>query len=106
MAVDVLEHHNRVIDDKTHRDRQRHQRQIVEAVAQHVHDRESADKRQRHGDARDYCRPQAAQENEDDRHDESDGEQQRKLNVGDGGADRLRAVAQYLDLHCRRDRRP
>ena len=105
MAVDVLEHDDRVVDDKANRDRQRHQRQIVEAVAQHVHDRESADKRQRHGDARDYCRPQAAQENEDNRHDESDGEQQCKLNVGDGSADRLRAVAQHLDLDRRRDGR-
>ena len=35
MAMDVLEHDDRVVDDKTDRDRQRHQRQIVEAVAQH-----------------------------------------------------------------------
>ncbi len=105
MAVDVLEHDDRVVDDKTDRDRQRHQRQIVEAVAQHIHDRESADERQRHGDARDYCRPQIAQEYEDHHHDESDGEQQRELNVGDRGADRLRAVAQDLDLDRWRDRR-
>ena len=105
MAVDVLEHDDRVVDDKTNRDSQRHQRQIVEAVAQQVHDRESADQRQRHSDARDYCGPQATQEDEDHHHDEGDGEQQRELNVGDRGADRLRAVAQHLDLDRRRDRR-
>src|SRR5205823_5911219 len=78
---------------------------IVEAVAQHVHDREGADERQRHGDTWDHRRPQAAQEDEDDHHNESDGEQQRELNVGDRGAERLRAVAQHLDLDRRRDRR-
>ena len=33
MAADVLDHHDGVVDDKAGGDRQRHQRQVVEAVA-------------------------------------------------------------------------
>ena len=105
MAVDIFEHDDRIVDDKADRDRQRHQRQIVEAVAEHVHHGEGTDKRQRHGNARDYRRPQAAQENENDHHNKCDSEQQGELNVGDRGADRLCAVAQDLDLDGRWDRR-
>ena len=53
VARDVLEHDDRVVDDEAGRDRQRHQRQVVEAVAQQIHDAERADQRHRHGDARD-----------------------------------------------------
>ena len=52
-ARDVLGHHDGVVDDEARRDRERHQRQVVEAVAEQVHDAEGADERQRHGDARD-----------------------------------------------------
>ena len=37
IARDVLEHHNRIIDNESRRNRQRHQRQVVEAIAQQVH---------------------------------------------------------------------
>ena len=46
----------------------------------------------------------AAQEHEDHRDHERDGEQQGQLHVLDGGADRLRAVAQDVDVHARRHR--
>ena len=35
MAMDVLEHHDRIVDDEADGDGQRHQGEIVEAVAQH-----------------------------------------------------------------------
>ena len=66
MAHDVLEHHDGVVDDEADRDRQRHQREVVEAVADQVHQRAGAEQRQRHRDARDDRRPEAAQEDEDD----------------------------------------
>ena len=44
---DVLEHDDRVVDDEADRERERHQRQVVEAVAQQVHRRERADDRGR-----------------------------------------------------------
>ena len=37
---DVLEHHDRVVDDEADRERQRHQRQVVEAVVEQIHHRE------------------------------------------------------------------
>ena len=37
VAGDVLQHDDGIVDDEAGRDRQRHQRQIVEAVAQQVH---------------------------------------------------------------------
>ena len=37
VARDVLQHHDGVVDDEAGGDRQRHQRQIVEAVAQQIH---------------------------------------------------------------------
>ena len=55
---DVLDHDDGVVDHESDRDRQRHQRQIVEAVTEFVKHREGADQRQRHGDRRDNRRPE------------------------------------------------
>ena len=46
IARDVLDHHDGVVDDEAGRDGERHQREIVEAVTQHVHHGEGADQRQ------------------------------------------------------------
>ena len=37
VPVDVLQHHDRVVDDEADREDERHHRQVVEAVAEHVH---------------------------------------------------------------------
>ena len=71
VAGDVLGHDDGVVDDEARRDGERHQRQVVEAVAEQVHHAERADERQRHGDAGDDGRAQVAQEDEDDDHDEA-----------------------------------
>ena len=52
MAHDVLDHDDGIVDHEADRDRQRHQREVVEAVAQLIEHREGADQRQRHGDRR------------------------------------------------------
>ena len=65
MAGDVLDDDDGIVDDETGGDGQRHERQIVEAVAEQVHPTEGADQRDRHGDARDDRRAQAAQKKED-----------------------------------------
>ena len=71
MAGNVLQHDDGVVDDEAGRNRQRHQRQIVEAEAQQIHRAERADDRHRHGDAGDRGGAQIAQEDEDDeRHQE------------------------------------
>ena len=74
VARDVLDHHDRVVDDEADGDRQRHQRQVVEAVAEHVHDRERADRATAAPRPRDHRRPELPQEQEDDADDQRDRE--------------------------------
>ena len=54
VAHDVLEHHDGVVHHEADRQRERHQREVVEAVAEQLHDRERADDRQRQRQARDH----------------------------------------------------
>ena len=100
----VLDDDDGIVDDKANRDRQRHQRQIIEAVAELVEHTKGADQRQRHGDGRDNRRPKIPQEQKDHHDDQCDTEQQRELHVADRGADRLRAIGQDRYFDRRRDR--
>ena len=43
VAHDVLDHHDGVIDHESDRDGEAHERQIVDAVAEPIHDRKGAD---------------------------------------------------------------
>jgi hypothetical protein len=104
MAIDVLQHDDGVVDDEADRDGEAHQREIVDAEAEHVHHRESADQGERHGDAGNDRRPEIAQEEEDHHDDETDGQRQGELHVVHRGADRRRPVGQDIDLDHRRDR--
>ena len=99
VADDVLEHHDGVVDDEAHGERQRHQREVVDRVAQHVHDHERADDGHGQGQARDDGRRDVPQEEEDDQDDEGDGEEQGELHVVHGVADRDRAVVEDAELH-------
>ena len=69
---DVLQHHDRVVDDEPDRQHHRQQRQRVDREAEHVHERERADQRHRDRHERDDRRAQASQEEEDHQHDEQD----------------------------------
>ena len=51
VADDVLEHDDRVVDDEADRERQREEREVVEAVAEQRHRRERADERERQREA-------------------------------------------------------
>ena len=104
MPCDVLDLDDGVVDHESDRDRQRHQREIVERVAHFIEHREGPDQRQRHGDGRDDGRPEIAQEYEDDHDDECYRQQQRELHVGDRCADGLRAIGNDVDLDGGRDR--
>jgi hypothetical protein len=70
IADDVLDHHDRIIDDEADGNGQPHERQIVEAVAEGVHHAEGADQREGHNDARNEGRPDIVEKQEDDRHHE------------------------------------
>ena len=105
MACNVLDLDDGVVDHKSNRDRQGHQRKIVETVPHSVEHREGADQRQRHGDGRDYGRPEITQEYEDHHHYQRDREHQRELHVGDRCADGLGAIGNDIYLDGGRDRR-
>ena len=57
IADDVLDHDDRIVHDEPDRDRQSHQRNVVEAEARKVHHRESREQRQRYREARDHGCP-------------------------------------------------
>jgi hypothetical protein len=46
VAHDVLAHHDGVVDQQAHRQRQRHQRDHVDGEAEQVHEEEGADQPQ------------------------------------------------------------
>ncbi len=101
---DVLDHHHGIVDDEADGDRQRHQRKVVEAVAELVEHRERADQRERHGHRRNDGRPQVAQEQEDHHHHQRHRQHQRELHVAHRCADGLGAVGDDVDIDGRRDR--
>ncbi len=105
MADDVFHHHDRVIDHKPHRNRQPHDRQVVEAVAHQVHHRKGPDQRQRNGQRRNQRCRGFAQEHKDHDHHQPNGQQQRELHVVDRGFDGLRAVTDHLHVDVTRQRR-
>ena len=78
---DVLDHHDGIVHHEARRDRQRHEREVVQAVAQQVHHPEGAHQRQRHRHAGDDGGGQGAQEQEDHHHHEADGEHQFELHL-------------------------
>ena len=91
-ADGVFQKHDRVVDQEPDRQRQRHQREVVQAVAQDVHHDERQQQRQRQGDDGDQRIGGAAEEQEDDDHDQHERDEERLLHVVDAVDDRLRAV--------------
>ena len=68
VARDVLQHDDGVVDHEADAQRERHQRDVVQAVAEQVHHREGADDRHRQRDRRDDRGGDVAQEEEDHHH--------------------------------------
>ena len=104
VSCDVFEHDDRIIDDKAGRDRQRHERQIVEAVAQQIHHPEGADQRDRYRDTRDQGGAKTAQAGEDNQNDEADCNDEGAFDLVQRAADRPRPVQYQLDVDGSRDR--
>ena len=105
VAGDVLDHHDRVVHHEAGRDRQGHQRQVVQAVAEQVHHAEGGDQRQRNGDAGNDGRGDVAQEQEHDHHHQRHRKHQLELHVAHGGANGGGPVGQDADLDRRGQRR-
>ncbi len=74
MTHDVFEHDDGVVHHEAHRKRQRHQRKIVEVVAEVGHPRERANHRNRERQRCNECRRKRPQEHEYDRHHENGGD--------------------------------
>ena len=98
VAGDVLNDHDGVVDDKASGDGERHQRQVVDGVAEQIHHAEGADERKRHGDGGNDGGPDLAQEEEDDEHDEKNADDERNLDVVNAGADGGGAVDRHVHL--------
>ncbi len=104
VAGDVLDHDDRVVDDKSGGDGQSHQGEIVEAEAEQVHRAEGADQRQRNRQARDQGRARAAQEYEDHQHHQYDRQRQLIFNVLHRGPDGHGPVGQDVEVDGGRQR--
>ena len=70
IALDILDHDDRVVDHDADREHQSEQRQIVERESEQAHHEEGADQRDRNRDDRDHRRPPGLQEQHDDENDE------------------------------------
>ncbi len=87
MAHDVLHHHDRVVHHEAGGDREGHQREVVDAVADQVHEGEGADERHRHHHAGDRGGAPVAQEQEHHQDHQGHRDHQRVLDVRHRGAD-------------------
>ena len=101
MPDDVLDHDDGVVDDEAHRDRESHQGQIVETVAQDIHHREGSDDGNRHGNRRNDGRPKFSEEERNDADDQGDRQEQREAHIGDAGHDGLGPVGNDGDVDAR-----
>ena len=94
VAGDIFDHDDRIVDHEPGRNRERHQRQIVQAVAEQIHHAERSHQRKRHRHAGDGGRRHTAEKQKDDEHDQRHGQHQLELHVRHGSADRGGAVGQ------------
>ena len=102
VAHDVFEHDDGVVHHKAHGQGERHEREVVQAVAKHRHDRKGGYDRHGQGKTGNDRGGQVAQKNKDDEHNQKNGEHQRKLNICHGMADGFRTVVKNLQRYGRR----
>ena len=98
-AIDVFEHHDRVVDDQSDGQHQRQQRQQIDREAEREQNQKGCNQRDRHGDGRHQRRPRAAQENVDREDDEADCDEERLVDFADRAFDEDAGVVAAADLH-------
>ena len=103
VALAVLDHDDRVVDDDADREHEAEQGQVVEAEAHSQHDGEGADQRDRDGDDRDHRRAPSLQEEDDDEHDERHGLEDRDDHRVDQFLDELGRVVDEVVLQAGRE---
>ena len=101
MAHDVFPHHDRVVDQETDAQRQRHQRNHVDGEAEHVHEEEGADQRHRQRESGDDGGTPRIEEEEDDQYRQHRAFDQRAAHVFHADTDLARTVADHIQLYAR-----
>src|SRR5262249_14894899 len=99
----VLDHHDRVVDDDAYRQYQTKQRQVVDGDAEQGEDCEGADQRYRNGDHGDDRRPPALQEQVDDADHQEDRDGDRDQHLVDGRAHERGRVIDVDVIDTRRE---
>ena len=102
MPVNILDHHDRIVHDEADRNRQPHQREIVEAVTHQIHPRKGAQHGQRHRCGGNDRGANLAKEQEHHQHDECNGEQQREFDIAHRSANRLGAIEDGFEPYSMR----
>ena len=104
MAGNVFHHHDGIVDHKSRGDCQCHQREVVETVVEQIHHCERTNQRDRHRNGGNERGTAIAQKNKHDNDDESDGNDQRALDVADRGADGCGAIKNDGGVDTERNR--
>ncbi|CAB3753801.1 hypothetical protein BPA30113_05478 [Burkholderia paludis] len=102
VALDVLDHHDRIVDHDPDREHHPEQRQRVDRIAERQQQRERADDRHRHRDQRNQRRAPGLQEHDHDDHDQRDRLEQRVHDRLDRRTHELRRVVDDLVVDARR----
>ena len=105
VAHHVFQHHDGVVHHESGGDGQRHQGQIVERIAQQVHDPEGADDGEGHGNTGDEGGADFAQEDEHHQDDEYQRDDQGAFDVGDRSPNGRGAIQRDVELDALRHRR-
>ena len=100
MPHDVLAHHNGIINQQTHAERQRHQGQHVDREAKHVHEEEGANQGNWQGEAGDDGGAPRVEEQKHNQHREQRAFNQGAAHVIHRDANRARIVLNLLELHA------
>ncbi|KAG1400979.1 hypothetical protein G6F59_013106 [Rhizopus arrhizus] len=103
VALDVLHHHDRIVDHDADRQHQAEQAQRVDREAQQVQRSEGTDHRHRHRDQREERGTPGLQEQDHHQHHQRNGFQQRVHHGFDTGPHELRGVVFDAVFHARRE---
>ena len=81
ITSDIFHDYDRIVHHEAGGDRQRHEREVVQAVPADIHDAEGADQRHRDDDAGDQSGAQAPQKDEDHQDHERNGRNQGEFDI-------------------------
>ena len=105
VALDVFDHHDRVVDHESNRQHDSEDREQVQAEAERVHDDSRTDQRNGHRHQRNQRGAHRAHEQEDHQRDDRDGLGQGLADFGQGVAHEHRAVPDQAHLDVLGQRR-